>query len=91
MYFISFHYGLNTPGGVATLKAPAAIRIEPCTDHRPNSNGVDITFQRIITIIIHLLGLAPAGYSTASDNGAKRRLRVGACLSHEVTVVTMCH
>jgi hypothetical protein len=32
----------------------------------------------IIIIIIHLLGLAPAGYSTAPDNGPGGRLRGGA-------------
>jgi hypothetical protein len=32
----------------------------------------------MILIIIHLLGLAPAGYLAAPDNGAWRRLRFGA-------------
>jgi hypothetical protein len=32
-----------------------------------------------IIIIIHLLGLAPAGYLAAPDNGPEGRLRGGAC------------
>jgi hypothetical protein len=36
-------------------------------------------------IIIHLLGLAPAGYLAASDNGAKRRLRGSASQDHPDT------
>jgi hypothetical protein len=32
----------------------------------------------IMIIIIHLLGVAPAGYLTAPDNGPEGRLRGGA-------------
>jgi hypothetical protein len=35
--------------------------------------------EQPLIIRIHLLGLAPAGYLATPDNGAERRLRVGAC------------
>jgi hypothetical protein len=37
---------------------------------RRNGGPFPGTLKALITIIIHLLGLAPAGYLTASDNGA---------------------
>jgi hypothetical protein len=46
----------------------------------------------IIIIIIHLLGLAPAGYLTTPDNGPEGRLRGGASqVPNRETVVSLCH
>jgi hypothetical protein len=44
--------------------------------------------RREIIIIIHLLGLAPAGYLTAPDNGPRAVCEV---VQVNATVVALCH
>jgi uncharacterized protein YpmS len=44
----------------------------------------------IIILIIHLLGLAPAGYLAAPDNGPEGRYARGVQTTAQ-TVVTLCH
>jgi hypothetical protein len=41
-------------------------------------NHITLPTCQVLIIIIHLLGLAPAGYLTAPDNGPEGRLQGGA-------------
>jgi hypothetical protein len=48
--------------------------------------------RRMVIIVIHLLGLARAGYLAAPDSGPEGHY-TGECsqVPKEVTVVTLCH
>jgi hypothetical protein len=60
----------------------------PCAGcHRLPRMRIVVSVPKII-VIIHLLGLAPAGYLTAPDNGP--RAGCGVVLVN-ATVVTLCH
>jgi hypothetical protein len=53
---------------------------------------IERMFPTTIIIIIHLLGLAPAGYLAAPDSGPKAGCGVvHAKYPFVVTVVTLCH
>jgi hypothetical protein len=61
-----------------------------------NETTVNLLFERqnliIIIIIIHLLGVAPAGYLATPDSGPEGRLCGGASqVPFLMTVVTLCH
>jgi hypothetical protein len=56
------------------------------------SGQASASWSNAKTIIIHLLGLAPAGYLAAPDNGPKAGCGVvHAKYPFGVTVVTLCH
>jgi hypothetical protein len=80
------------------VAAVAGTREESATAPRAKLSGVELverlaaSLEPLMKIIIHLLGLAPAGYLAAPDSGP----RAGCGVVHAkypfvVTVVTLCH